>query len=321
LAQVRFVPLSMKERIGAYEIVKLLGRGEMSSVYECRHAALGRLAAVKLLHPHLARDRAASARFLREGRALARVEHPNVVEVFDVGERDEVPYLVMTLVDGEDLEAHLRWHHPLSASEVADCILPIVSAVAAAYDAGIVHRDVKPSNIRMARDHRGTLMPKVLNFGISKLTGDEQGPKLADIDAMLATASYMSPEQLHSSNGQTSARGDVYTLGAILYQAIAGKRPFHGRDALDLMQAILTAYVAPPGLSRMDIPAALDGIAMRAMSRDPAERFASARELGLALSQFASDSAAWRSEFMARSGNRLAVARSTMSEPTRRFTR
>jgi serine/threonine protein kinase len=303
-------------RIGAYEVRRLLGRGEMASVYECRHVALGRSAAVKVLHPHLARDRGAAARFLREGQALARVDHPNVVEVFDVGEHDRVPYLVMSLVDGDDLEEHFRQHHPIPVAGIANVILPIIGAVAAAYDAGVLYRDLKPSNVRIARDHRGNLVPKVLDFGISKLTGDERGQKLAEIDELLGTASYMAPEQLRSAK-EAGARGDVYALGVILYQAATGERPFHGDDAYGLMHAILTARVSPPSYFRPEIPAAFDALVLRALKREPAERFGSARELGCVLAQFASDPAAWRAELTPRSGERLAVARSTTVEARR----
>ena len=303
--------------IGAYEVRRLLGRGEMASVYECRHAKLGRSAAIKVLHPHLARDRGAAARFLREGQALSRVDHPNVVEVFDVGEHHCVPYLVMSLVDGDDLEEHFRQHHPMSVAGIADCILPIIGAVAAAYDAGVVYRDVKPSNIRMARDHRGAPVPKVLDFGISKLTGDERGQKVADIRELLGTASYMAPEQLRSAK-EAGARGDVYALGVILYQSATGARPFHGDNAYGLMHAILTARVSPPSFFRPDVPAAFDALVLRAIRRDPSERFDSARELGCALAEFASDPTAWRTELMPRSGERLTVARSASSAPPKR---
>ena len=300
-------------QIGAYEVLRLLGRGEMASVYECRHAKLGRSAAIKVLHPHLARDRAAAARLLREGQALARVEHPNVVEVFDVGEHHRVPYLVMSLVDGDDLEEHFRQYHPMSVAGIADCVLPVIGAVAAAYDAGVLYRDVKPSNIRMAWDHRGAPVPKVLDFGISKLTGDERGQKVADVQDLLGTASYMAPEQLRSAK-EAGARGDVYALGVILYQAATGTRPFHGDNAYGLMHAILTARVSPPSYFRPDLPPSFDELVLRAMQRDSSERFDSARTLGCALAQFSSDPAAWRAELMLRSGERLAVARSARSQ-------
>jgi serine/threonine-protein kinase len=312
------VQLSPGERIGAYEIRRLLGRGEMANVYECSHVTLGRPAAVKILHAHLARDKSAADRFLREGRDLSRIAHPNVVEVFDVGERAGVPYLVMQLVDGDDLHEHLRQQQPMALTDVADCILPVVAAVAAAHEAGVVYRDVKPSNIRLAPDHRGALVPKVLDFGISKLTGDERGAKLRDMNALLATASYMSPEQLRSTKLAT-VRSDVYSLGVILYEAATGRRPFHGDRPSELMQAILTAQVAPPSLHRREVPADFDVIVLRAMRRDPSERYVSARELGRTLALFASDASPWLSEFAPRSGHRIAT-RATKAEPRRRHT-
>jgi serine/threonine protein kinase len=292
----------------------------MASVYECQHAKLGRSAAIKVLHPHLARERGAASRFLREAQALSRVDHPNVVEVFDVGEHQRVPYLVMSLVDGDDLEEHFREHHPMSVTAIADCILPVVGAVAAAYDAGVIHRDVKPSNIRMARDHRGDPVPKVLDFGISKLTGDERGQKITDVRELLGTASYMAPEQLHYAK-DAGARGDVYALGVILYQAATGARPFHGDNADGLIRAILTARVSPPSFFRHDVPPAFDALVLRAIQREPSERFDSARDLGSALAEFASYPAVWRTEFLPRSGERMSVARFTSTEARVRSSR
>ncbi|MGH7270342.1 MAG: protein kinase domain-containing protein, partial [Polyangiaceae bacterium] len=118
----------------------------MASVYEAIHTSLGRRTAIKVLHPHLARDAMANARFLREGRAIAKIRHDNVVDIFDVGVSDGVPYLVMSLLDGEDLATRLRRERRMAISDVADCLLPVIAAVRAAHAAGIVHRDLKPSN-------------------------------------------------------------------------------------------------------------------------------------------------------------------------------
>jgi len=310
------VQLGGGERIGAYEIRQLLARGETVSVYECRHATLGRAAAIKILHPHLARDAAASTRFLRDARALAQMTHPNVVEVFDVGEHERLPYLVLSLVEGDDLDEHLRMRHPLSVTEVTDCILPIVGAVAAAHEAGIVHREVKPRNIRIASDHRGAPIAKVLDFGVSKVTGDERGgAKLADVDRLLATASYMSPEQLRS-NKLAALRGDVYSLGVILYEASTGRRPFQGAKPSQLIAAILAGRAPPPRSLRPELPPEFDAIVVRAMRRDAAERYVSARELGRALAAFASDPTVWVGEFAPRSGHRI-LTRVRDGEPRR----
>jgi serine/threonine-protein kinase len=297
---------SFPGEIGAYEIRGLLGRGATAIVYEGRHRTLGRRAAVKVLHPHLARDDIAAARFLREGRAISRIAHPNVVEVFDVGEHEGTPYLVMSLVDGEDLREHIRRVHPLSMADVADLVLPVIAAVAAAHDAGIIHRDLKPSNIRLTRDHRGTLVPKVLDFGISKLTDDEPPSDLTDTDGALGTASYMAPEQLRSAK-HVDARCDVYAIGVILYECATGARPFRGASGYDLMHAILTAPVAPPSFARPEIPPAFDAIVLRAMRREVSERFGSARELGRALAPFGSDAAAGRMELAGRASDPMVL--------------
>jgi serine/threonine protein kinase len=283
-------------RIGSYEVRRLLGRGATASVYECCHTALGRLAAIKVLHPYLAHDCLAAARFLREGRALSRMMHPNVVQVLDVGQHDGVPYLVMSLVDGNDLGEHLARCGAMSVADTADCILPIVSGIAAAHNAGIVHRDLKPGNVRLTHDHRGTLCPVVLDFGISKLMAEGQLQELTDTSTVLGTANYMSPEQMRSPK-EVDARSDLYALGVILYQCATGKRPFEGANAYEVMHAIMTASVPPPSFVRSEIPGTFDSIVLRAMHREASERFPSARELGCALSTFASDPAVWSREF------------------------
>jgi serine/threonine protein kinase len=314
------VQLAELERIGAYEVRGLRGRGAMASVYEGRHAALGRTSALKLMHAHLARDPIVTERFLREARALCRVNHPNVVDVFDVGDHHGAPYLVMSLVDGDDLGEHLRHHHPMTVAAVADLLLPVIAAVAAAYDAGIVDRDLMPRNIRISHDHRGLLTPKVLDFGIAKLTGDEAGEKVVEAGGILGTASYVAPEQLCSTK-HVHARSDVYALGVILYEAATGRRPFEGRSARDLMQAIFTAPIAPPSSFRPELLASFDAIVLRAMCRDPYERFASARELGHALAAYASDPEAWLGELGPSSDTRVAAQRSSGIRLGKRTTR
>jgi serine/threonine protein kinase len=274
-------PLLPFSRIAAYEIDRLLGRGSMASVYACHHTRDRRLAAVKIMHPHLAGDRVASARFARESRVLSKVIHPNVVEVLDVGAHEGVPYFAMSLVEGDELADHMRRLHPMSMIQIADCMLPVIDAVSAAHDVGVVHRDLKPRNIRVVRDLRGNLVPTVLDFGISKLKEDVSAD-LTDTGAALGTLNYMSPEQLRSAKC-VDARTDVYALGVILYECATGARPFHGDSTYYLMHAILTACVAPPSVYRSDIPSTFDALVLRAMAREPSERFGSARELWSAL--------------------------------------
>ncbi len=286
---------SATDRIGPYDVQALLGRGATATVYQCRHAALDRLVAVKVLHPHVARNPVALKRFVREGRALSRIAHPNVVEVFDVGAHEGVPYLVMSLVAGEDLGAYCRRHAPMSVSTIADCILPALWGIAAAHEAGVIHRDLKPSNIRMTRDHRGKPVPKVLDFGVSKL--DDGGESnLTETEGVLGTVSYMAPEQLRSARS-VDARSDVYSLGVILYECATGRRPFRGESRYDVMHAILTAPVEPPTRVRPDLPLQFEEAVMRAMDRAPSGRYGSMRGLASALAPFASSPATWLDGF------------------------
>jgi serine/threonine protein kinase len=304
------VHLSHNDRIGAYEIRDLRGRGQLAAVYECCHSVLGRPAAIKLMHPHLVHDSTLRARFVREGRTLARVSHPNIVEVFDVGEHRGAPYLVMTLVDGDELSEHFRQRQPVRVTEAIDAILPIVSAVNAAYDAGVVDRDLTPRNVRFGKDHRGALAPKVLDFGVSKITGDERGEKMFETGGILRTASYIAPEQLCSTK-RPHVRSDVYSLGALLYEAVTGRPPFQADSAYDLMQAIFSSEITPPSTLRPDVTPALDAVLLRAMRREPYERYSSARELGHALAPSGTNPAAWMGEFAASSGHRVAAPRAS----------
>ena len=183
-------------RVGAYEIVRFIGRGATADVYEGRHAAVGRRVALKLLHPQLAADPVAITRLSREGLALSRVAHRNVVEVLDAGEHEGVPYLVLSLADGEDLASKIRRCHPIGPAEGVDVLLAILSAVAAVHAAGIIHRDLKPSNIRISRDARGKDVPILVDFGIAKL--DFGGEDLTDQGGRLGTASKQIPAPTYS---------------------------------------------------------------------------------------------------------------------------
>ncbi len=211
-------------RVGRYALHRRLGVGGMGAVYEGVHEDLGKRVAIKLLHPQTAESAEARARFLREGRALARIRHPHVAEVFDVGqEANGLLYLVMELMEGESLGSLLERRGRLSERETADIMIPLCAAVDAAHREGIIHRDLKPENIFLSRDAHGQVVPKVLDFGISKVQ-HAPGEALTGTQRWMGTPQYMSPEQA-ASGREVDARTDIYALGVVLYECVCGELP------------------------------------------------------------------------------------------------
>jgi serine/threonine-protein kinase len=269
----------------------------MGIVYEACHRTLGRRVAVKVLHARAAASQVQMSRFLGEGRAAAQVRHPHVVDVFDFGVDDGVPYLVMELVEGETLALRLAREGALSLTTVAELLLPVVSAVAELHAAGIIHRDLKPANILLANERSAGSCPKVADFGVSRMSDSLE---LTDSRAVVGTFAYMAPEQGRSSRAATE-QSDLYTLGVILYECAVGARPFAATTPYELLDAIMNEPLVAPSSRRPGIPREFDAMVLRAMSRDPAARFACADELGEALLAFAAPRIAerWRGEFQA----------------------
>jgi tRNA A-37 threonylcarbamoyl transferase component Bud32 len=284
-------------QLGRYRLLREVGKGAMATVFEAEHQDLGKKVALKTLHPHLAQDETAASRFLREGKAAAQIKSAHVVDVFDVGTQDGVPYLVMELLDGVDLAALLHERGRMPLGEVADLMLPILSAVGAAHDAGVIHRDLKPSNIFLARRASGELRPTILDFGISKLTHDIDSDLTAS-EVLLGTVHYMSPEQTRGARN-ASPLSDVYAVGVMLFECATGKKPFTGASPYALMHAIVSAKVPPPSSLVPSLPAAFDDVVLGAMHRDPGKRIPSVRALGAALLPWASAEAKarWGREF------------------------
>ncbi|MFO0625529.1 MAG: serine/threonine-protein kinase [Polyangiales bacterium] len=231
-------------QLGRYRVLRRIGSGGMATVYEAEHGDLEKRVALKTLHPALTLDPEARARFLREGRAAARIRHPNVVEVFDVGQEGDTLYLVMEHLAGEDLGTLLGREGSLGVERLVDLLLPVIAAVMTAHEAGVVHRDLKPENIFLARARNGTTVPKVLDFGISKLSGVGAGPRLTGSAAMLGTPVYMSPEQARS--GHVDARSDQYALGVILYECATGVLPFQAPELYPCSTPSCRATTARP---------------------------------------------------------------------------
>jgi serine/threonine protein kinase len=268
---------------GKYKLGRLLGRGGMGSVYAGEHVVTGRAVAIKHMARELAVREDARRRFVREAQAVGRLEHPNVVEVLDAGvdEADGVPYVVQSLLRGATLRAYMT-RHPQPGSVVAvGLVLPILRALAAAHEAGLVHRDVKPSNVFLAQvaDLGGDrVIPKLLDFGISKFTdtNPEEATLLTETGAAVGTAAYMSPEQA-SAERDVDGRADVWAVGVMLYELLAGERPFEAPSPALLLLKVVSQE--PPRLESRAValrPEIAD-IAHRALSRDRDARWPSAR--------------------------------------------
>ncbi|CAG1773183.1 partial Serine/threonine-protein kinase PknA, partial [uncultured bacterium] len=206
---------------GRYRLEALLGKGGMGVVYRAVHVATGRKVAVKLLARDA--DEAASQRFLREARIAASLSHPNLVQVIDVGRTEqEQMYLVLELLEGEPLSAHLRRKGPMRPEDALDTLVPILDALAALHAAGVMHRDVKPSNIFLSLDGSSRVVPKLLDLGISKHVNPEEA--LTQTGMMMGTPHYMSPEQARGAD-EVGVGVDVWAMGVVLFEVLTGQRP------------------------------------------------------------------------------------------------
>ena len=225
---------------GRYRLRSLLGRGGMAEVWQGLDERLDRPVAVKVLDRRALEDPTVVARFDREARAVARLAHPNIVSVYDVGVDDDMPYLVMELVHGQSLAALIDGG-PISIDDAVNVAVQVCDALQAAHEAGVVHRDVKPANILIAP--AGTV--KVCDFGIARVSQATQAG-LTRSHVTVGTAEYMAPEQ--ASGGPVDARTDLYALGCVLYAMLTGSPPFHGDNALGVMWQHVNQPVPPRGV-------------------------------------------------------------------------
>lgn len=257
-------------QMGPYRLLREIGGGGMGTVYEAEDTRLGRRVAIKLLPPEYSRDRRAKERFLREARSAAAVDHPNLCTIHDVGESGGRLYIVLSFYEGETLRERIR-RGPLSLAEARDVAMQVARGLARAHEAGIVHRDIKPANVILTR--RGEA--KILDFGIARLAGDEAS--LTRTGASWGTPAYMSPEQARGE--PVDERTDVWSLGVMLYEMLAGRRPFGGEGMEAVVTAILTRKPEPLERARPDVPPELAHVVERALTKDPEERYGSAAEL------------------------------------------
>ena len=263
----------MKGTFGNYEILEEIGAGGMAVVYKARQKLLGRIVALKVLHDHLAKDRVFVQRFLREARDAARLQHPNIVKVYDCGEERGRYYIAMEYLEGENLANMVKTRGALPLPQVISIAQQIASALDYAHREGIVHRDVKPSNIIISSDGRATLT----DFSIAKATTDAS---LTATGLFVGTPAYVSPEQ--AKGAPVDHRADVYSLAIVCYEMLAGRPPFQG-DTIAVLHS--HAYDTPPPMRSLNpsLPKELEGVIRRGLAKDPLKRYGSAGELARAL--------------------------------------
>ena len=266
-------------QIPGYEVQAFLGRGGMGVVYKARHLKLNRTVAVKMMLAGAYADRQQMSRFMREAVTVAGLRHAHIVQVYDVGDLDGLPYFTMEFVGGGSL-AHKLAGVPQPARQAAAQLATLAEAVHHAHQSGIVHRDLKPSNILLTTD--GT--PKISDFGLARrVDGD---PALTLSGASVGTPSYMPPEQATGKSGAIGPLVDVYALGAILYETLTGRPPFKAETAADTVRQLIAEELVPPSRLNAKVPRDLETICLKCLHREPQRRYASAAALADDLGRF-----------------------------------
>lgn len=265
-----------------YVVERVVGLGGMGQVLAARHIKLGTTVAIKAVHPELANDSQAVARFLREAQAMARLASEHTVRVYDVGElAGGVPYMIMEHLEGRDLGALLVERGPLPVPLALEYVRQACDALIEAHAAGIIHRDVKPQNLFVTRRANGTELVRVLDFGLAKPM-QNGAHQLTRAGCVIGTAQYMAPEQI-LANGVIDARTDVWGVGATLFRLLTRQYPFQEANPAMAVAAILTRAPARVQMLRPDVPDAVAALVDRCLSRDQAQRFQSVTELAFAI--------------------------------------
>jgi serine/threonine-protein kinase len=274
------------EQFGNYRSVALLGEGGMGAVYLAEHPGIGRRVAVKVLHKNYTRDEHLLARFLNEARAANAIRHPNIIEILDSGMlADGTPFLVMELLEGESMGTRLRQNGALPIAAAVDFAYQTASALGAAHAKGIVHRDLKPDNLFIVPDPHDTQREriKVLDFGIAKL---QQGSVADSVKTrtgtLMGTPIYMSPEQCRGTRA-VDHRSDIYSLGVIFYEMLAGQPPFVSEGFGELVNMHLNVAPGSARAKRPEIPLAVDALVLKMLSKNPEDRYAEMTEVQGAL--------------------------------------
>lgn len=270
-----FSPASLAESLPQFEILREVGKGSMGVVYEARLRSSGQRVALKVLPPSLTLTERALARFLREGRIMARVRHPDIVGFLDQGHAGKLHWFAMDFVDGTTLQERLEVG-PLPLRQACEIGACVGRALHYAHDRGVVHRDVKPGNLMLRSDAVGEGRVAITDFGLARETGTGS---MTESGAIVGTPMYMAPELVLGGSTQASTLADVYSLGATLYALLTGHPPFDGPTAQSVLKAVLEQDPPSPHTQRRDLPLPICAIVGKAMERDPRRRYGSALEL------------------------------------------
>jgi eukaryotic-like serine/threonine-protein kinase len=254
---------------GRYRIVRKLGAGGMANVYLAEDQELGRRVAIKILNDRHANDDQFVERFRREAKNAAALSHPNIVSIYDRGEAEGTYYIAMEYLDGRSLKELIVGHGPAPVNVAVEYARQILAALRFAHRHGIVHRDIKPHNVLV--DGEGRV--KVTDFGIARAGASQ----MTEAGSIVGTAQYLSPEQ--ARGGVVDQRSDLYSLGVVLYELLTGEPPFEGDTPVEIAMKHLSAVPEPPSARRPDLPPDLDKVVMRALAKDPADRYQSADEM------------------------------------------
>jgi TonB family protein len=281
-----------------YEIIEEVGRGGMAVVYKAKQRTLDRIVALKVLPEHFTQDREFLDRFHREARMASQLRHPHIVTIFDEGVENGVHYIAMEYLEGMDVHTMVRRRGRLSVEEAIGIVAPIAEALDYAHVAGVIHRDVKSSNIIVTK----TSGPVLMDFGIAHAAS---GTKLTRTGTVIGTPEYMSPEQ--ADGREVDARSDIYGLGVVLYEGLTGELPFRGDNPLTVINKVLHEEPRQPGEIREGIPEALENVVLRCLAKNPTQRYQTCEEMGKALERGESRSPL----------RQTAQARVTKSEPAK----
>jgi len=256
-------------RLGKYELHTLIGEGAMGIVWKAYDTVLRRYVALKLLGSHFRKTKEMQERFLREARAAGAIQHPNIVTVYDLGEADGQLFIAMELVEGRDLSDIITLREPMALERKLDLVIEVLDGLHFAHQRGVIHRDVKPSNVRVVPDGR----VKIMDFGIARL----QSADASGSGAIVGTPTYMAPEQI--TNGAITPATDVFAVGCMLYELLSFHKPFEGESVHGVLYQVLTTEPKPLRTVAPSIPAALERVVSKAMNKVPDERYESAAQM------------------------------------------